>query len=432
MRRGGLRAALALLAMVATLVALVGWLNLRGEDPLVPTGAITTPPAPEQIARGAYLARAGNCKGCHTVAGGAPYAGGRGVPTPFGTVYAPNLTPDVATGIGAWSPDEFWRALHHGRARDGRLLYPVFPYPNYTRVTRDDSDAIHAYLRSLPAVVLANKAHELSFPFNQPAALALWRALYFRAAQPAQDTTRSAEWNRGAYLVEALGHCNACHASRNALGATASPLDLAGGLIPVQNWYAPSLNAPNEAGVAGWDTQHIVDLLKTGIASPHGRQVVVAGPMSEVVLGSTQHLTEPDLRAMAAYLKALPVPAESRITTAQGSGTAALSGPGAKLYEQHCAQCHGEQGEGAPGIYPALAANRAVTMHTPANLVHNVLEGGFAPATSGNPRPFGMPPFATVLSDDEVGKLLTHIRGSWGNQAGAVSGLDVRRYRGAN
>ena len=431
MRRSGLRAALALLAIVAALVAGVEWLNLRGEAPLAPPDAVTTPPTTEQIARGAYLARAGNCMGCHTVAGGAAYAGGRGVPTPFGTVFAPNLTPDIATGIGAWSPDEFWRALHHGRARDGRLRYPAGPYPNDTRITRDDSDAIHAYLRSLPAVVQANKAHELSFPFNQPAALALWRALYFRAAQIESDPTRSAEWNRGAYLVEALGHCNACHASRNAMGATASPLDLAGGLIPVQNWYAPSLNAPSEAGVAGWDTQHIVDLLKTGIASPHGRQVAVAGPMSEVVLGSTQHLTEPDLRAMAAYLKALPVAAEPRATATQGSGTAALSGPGAKLYEQHCAQCHGEQGEGVPGIYPALAANRAVTMRTPANLVHAVLEGGFAPATPGNPRPFGMPPFATVLSDDEVAQVLTHIRGSWGNRAGAVSGLEVRRYRGS-
>ena len=428
------RAALVLLALGALLTGAVGWLNVRGEDPLDAAAAFNdTPavPAAEQIARGAYLARSGNCMGCHTVRGGAAYAGGRGVPTPFGTLYAPNLTPDIATGIGTWSAAEFWRALHNGRARDGRLLYPAFPYPNYTRITRADSDAIHAYLRSLPAVARANTPNTLAWPFDQQAALAVWRALYFRPAQAAPDPSRSAEWNRGAYLVEGLGHCNACHASRNALGATPGPLDLAGGLIPVQNWYAPSLTSPTEAGVAGWDTQAIVDLLKTGVASPGVTPVAVAGPMSEVVSGSTQYLSEPDLRAMAAYLKALVPSAPARSQPVAARSTAAVDGLGAKLYEQQCAQCHGEQGEGVPGIYAGLAGNRAVTLRTPANLVHLVLEGGFAPATEGNPQPFGMPPMATVLSDDDVAQLLTFIRGSWGNDAAPVSALEVRRYRGA-
>ena len=428
------RAVLVLSALCALLIGAVWWLNVRDEGPLgaaAAANAMSAPSASEQIARGAYLARAGNCIGCHTVQGGAAYAGGRGVPTPFGTVYAPNLTPDIATGIGAWSAAEFWRALHNGRGRDGRLLYPAFPYPNYTRITRADADAIHAYLRSLPAVAQANKPNALAWPFDQQAALAVWRALYFRPARPVPDATRSAEWNRGAYLVEGLGHCNACHASRNALGATPGPLDLEGGLIPVQNWYAPSLTSPNEAGVAGWDTQSIVDLLKTGIASPGGTLVAVAGPMSEVVSGGTQYLSEPDLRAMADYLKSLPPSAEARGTPVAAQGTSVVDGPGAKLYEQQCAQCHGEHGEGVPGIYAALAGNREVNLHTPANLVHLVLEGGFAPATAGNPQPFGMPPFATVLSDADVAQLLTFIRGSWGNDAAAVSGLEVRRYRGA-
>ena len=296
------RAVLVLSALCALLIGAVWWLNVRDEGPLgaaAAANAMSAPSASEQIARGAYLARAGNCIGCHTVQGGAAYAGGRGVPTPFGTVYAPNLTPDLATGIGAWSAAEFWRALHNGRGRDGRLLYPAFPSPNYTRITRADADAIHAYLRSLPAVAQANKPNALAWPFDQQAALAVWRALYFRPARPVPDATRSAEWSRGAYLVEGLGHCNACHASRNALGATPGPLDLEGGLIPVQNWYAPSLTSPNEAGVAGWDTQSIVDLLKTGVATPGGTLVAVAGPMGEVVSGGTQYLSEPDLRAMA-------------------------------------------------------------------------------------------------------------------------------------
>ena len=428
----------ALLAASVAAVALVYWLNVRGEEgPGARPAAPAAMPSEAQIARGAYIARAGNCMGCHTTTGGAPYAGGRGVPTPFGTVYSPNLTPDANTGIGAWSAADFWRALHHGRSRDGRLLYPAFPYPNYTRVTREDADALHAYLRSLPAVAQPNRAHELRFPFDQQAALAVWRALYFRPAVHMPDAARPADWNRGAYLVEALGHCNACHASRNALGATASPLDLAGGLIPVQNWYAPSLTSAREASMAAWDLPDIVALLKTGVAAPHGTPVAVAGPMSEVVAGSTQHLSDADLGAMASYLKALPPTTqtgEQRAADVPGlstttSTTAALAGPGAKLYEQHCADCHGGRGEGVAAIYPALAGNRAVAMHTPANAVHMVVEGGFAPATAGNPRPFGMPPFATVLNDAEVAQVLTFVRGSWGNAAPAVTALEVSRFR---
>ena len=426
MRRGLVRALAVLVAIGALLCGGVAWLNLRGEDPLDGAAPSAAPPSAELVARGAYLARAGNCRGCHTARGGAPYAGGRGLPTPFGTVYASNLTPDVADGIGSWSPGEFWRALHNGRARDGRLLYPAFPYPNYTRITRADADALYAYLRSLPPVAQRNRAHALAFPFDQQAALAVWRALYFRAEAAPADATRSAEWNRGAYLVEGLGHCNACHASRNALGATSSTLDLAGGLIPVQNWYAPSLTSPLEAGVADWDSAHIVELMQTGVS----RRGAVMGPMGEVVGGSTQYLSDADLRAMAAYLKALPPSASDGVpAAAAGSAGAALAGPGAKLYGDHCAQCHGDQGEGAPGIYPALAGSRAVTMRSSANLVHVVLEGGFPPATAGNPRPFGMPPFATVLSNDDVALLLTHIRGSWGNRGARVTALEVAQFR---
>jgi mono/diheme cytochrome c family protein len=421
MKRSLVRGAVALLGIGALLIALVAWLNLRDEDPITGDSA---PATAALIARGAYLARAGNCIGCHTVPGGAAYAGGRGIPTPFGTIYASNLTPDRETGIGAWSSAEFWRALHNGRARDGRLLYPAFPYPNYTRITRDDSDALHAYLRSLPAVAQPNKAHALAFPFDQQAALAVWRALYFRPERIAPDPARSAEWQRGAYLVEGLGHCNACHASRNALGATSNTLDLAGGLIPEQNWYAPSMTSPDEASVATWDTPQIVELLRNGVSN----RGAVMGPMSEVVAGSTQHLSEPDLRAMATYLQALPqTPAEPEPDDPPKRLPA--DSPGAKLYRQHCMDCHGEHGEGVPGIYPPLAGSRALTLPTPANLVHVVLEGGFPPSTAGNPRPFGMPPFATVLSDTEVAQLLSHLRGGWGNRGAPVSAREVAQFR---
>jgi len=417
------RIAFVLLTLAVAVVGLVAMLNLRDEQ----AGAGTPVDSSEAaIARGLYLTRAGDCIGCHTARGGAPYAGGRGIETPFGTVYAPNLTPDPETGLGSWSADDFWRALHNGRARGGRLLYPAFPYPNYTRVTRADADAMYVYLGSLPAVRQSNHAHELRFPFDLQAALAVWRALFFEPGVYRAEPGRDARWNRGAYLVEGLGHCNACHAKRNVLGAPSGPLDLAGGLIPVQNWYAPSLTAADEASVAGWNVDDVVALLRDGTSA----RGTVMGPMSEVVLNSTQHLSNDDLVAIARFLQALPAtPVATRASSDPKASSGEASARGSRMYGERCAGCHGEQGEGVPHAYPALAGSRAVTMASSANLVHIVLEGGFPPSTAGNPRPFGMPPFATFLSNDDVSDLLSHIRHAWGNRAAPVSPLEVARYR---
>ena len=416
--RRALAAAALLVAIVAGLAGAVVWQNQGdlGDEP-----PASTEPLAQRIARGEQLALAGNCMACHTEPGGAPWAGGRAIDTPFGTVHSSNLTPDAATGLGAWTARDFWRAMHHGRSRDGRLLYPAFPYPNTTIVSRDDADAMFAYLRTLAPVAKANRAHALRFPYDTQTALAVWRALYFRPASFVPDAAQSAEWNRGAYLVQGLGHCNACHASRNALGATPGPLDLGGGMIPMQNWYAPSLTSPHEAGVAGWETADVVALLKTGVAPGAS----VAGPMAEVVARSTQYLGDADLTAMAVYLKSLPQTGSPRQAAAGEASPA-----GAQLYERHCSDCHGAAGEGAARAYPALTGNRAVQIDPPANLVRIVVGGGFAPATAGNPRPYGMPPFATVLSDAEIAAVLTHIRGTWGNTAPAVSVQEVARYRG--
>jgi len=410
--------------------ALVWFLNVRDETMATAT-AVNLADA-NLIARGAYLARAGNCMACHTARGGQSYAGGLGIATPFGTVFSSNLTPDASTGLGGWSLADFWRAMHNGRSKSGRLLYPAFPYTSYTRVTREDSDALFAYLRSLPAAAEANRPHELRFPYRSQAALALWRTLYFSPGVYEPDPARNAEWNRGAYLVTGLGHCSACHSARDALGGTRAgkALDLAGGLIPMQNWYAPSLTFPGEAGVADWRTDEIVSLLKNGVTP----RASVTGPMAEVVLRSTQYLTLGDLGAMAAYLKALPA-APSAVAPVNAAATGALGSVGfnlaqaAKLYEQHCAQCHGADGRGVANAYPALAGNRAVTMPSFENLVQIVLNGGYAPATAGNPRPFGMPPFVLVLSDGDVASVVSYIRGAWGNQAGAVTPLQVGRVR---
>jgi len=417
-----------LLVLLAALAGGVVWLNLRGEAP-IPADAAPAAGTPEQAARGEYLARAGNCATCHTARGGAPYAGGRGLATPFGTVYASNLTPDETTGLGRWSADHFWRALHHGRSYDGRLLYPAFPYPDTTRVTRADSDALYAYLRTLPAVRQPNTPHALEFPYGTQAALAVWRALFFRAGTFEPEAQQSAEWNRGAYLVRGLSHCAACHGGRNFLGATPQGgLSLAGGLIPMRNWYAPALTAPDQAGVADWPLDDIVALLRDGV-SPRGAAL---GPMADVVFRSTQHLAAADLSAMAVFLKSLPQSA-AREAHAKAPDPAQRE-LGEKRYATHCAACHGERGEGARNaagatLYPPLAGNRMVAMDPPANLVRVIVHGGYLPATAGNPRPFGMPPFAQVLSDSEIAAISTFLRSSWGSQAEAVSAQEVGRYR---
>lgn len=418
-------AILALLAVGAG--ALVWALNVRDEaDVKAPMAAAA--PSESMIARGAYLARAGNCQACHTAQGGQAYAGGRGIATPFGTVFTSNLTPDDKTGLGSWSSAHFWRAMHNGRSKDGRLLYPAFPYTSYTQVTREDSDALFAYLRSLPPATAPNLPHALRFPYQSQAALAVWRALYFSPGVYQPDAARGAEWNRGAYLVKGLGHCAACHTARNALGASDQGLDLAGGLIPMQNWYAPSLASPHEAGVGDWDKQHIVSLLKNGV-SPRAS---VTGPMAEVVQRSTQYLSDDDLGAMALFLKELPAPRTAPPEPAAIKTRGESVERAAKLYEQHCAQCHGAKGEGIANAYPALAGNRAVTMGQASNLVQIVLNGGYAPATEGNPRPFGMPPFVLVLGDADMGLVLTHIRQSWGNRASEITPLEVNRIRASS
>ncbi len=424
MKRVAIALLLGVLAGVLAVTALVLLLNFRGEDKIHDAPPLT-PPAGESVARGGYLVRAGNCMTCHTERGGAPFAGGRAIDTPFGTVYASNITPHPS-GIGDWSPDQFWRALHNGRSRDGRLLYPAFPYPNYTFVTRADADAMYAYLRSVPPVARANTPHRLRWPYSTQSALAVWRAMYFSPGRHEDDRARSAEWNRGAYLVRGLGHCSACHTTRNALGASSDMMDLSGGLIPMQNWYAPSLASASEAGVADWDPAQVVRLLQSGVSA----RGTVLGPMAEVVLQSTQHLEPADLQAMAVYLKALPQRAAAETESRAGTSTG-VAERGAKLYEQHCVQCHGDKGQGVPGAYPPLAGNRAVTLPVAANLVQVVLGGGFPPATAGNPRPFGMPPYATVLSDADVAAVITHIRGAWGNGAAPVSEFAVSQQRGS-
>ena len=406
---------LIVLAAIAIVVA-IAW----PRDQMLPSTYAATP---ANIARGAYLAKAGDCVACHTARGGAEFAGGRALATPFGKLIAPNITPDPETGLGKWTPDDFWNALHNGKSRDGHLLYPAFPYTNYTRVTRSDADALFAYLQSLPPVRRASEGHALRWPYNQQFMLSAWRLLYFRPAVFEPVKEKGADWNRGAYLVEGLGHCSACHSSRNSFGA--SEEGLSGGLIPMLGWYAPSLTSDAEAGLGTWDILEIKALLHTG-RSP---RATVFGPMAEVVQASLQHLDDSDINAMAVYLKALPATLPEPPELLTGPSVAQVIENGKVLYGTHCADCHGADGRGMAPAYPPLAGNRALTMDDAANPIRIVLNGGFAPGTKGNPRPYGMPPYSHALDDFEVAAVVSYLRASWGNHANVVTSAEVNRYR---
>lgn len=408
--------------LLGVLAALVGWLNLRGEHGAHAYAAQDR--ALERAAlveRGAYLARVGNCMGCHTAVGGADYAGGRALATAFGTLYTSNLTPDDETGLGRWTAQDFWRALHNGRSRDGRLLYPAFPYDSYTHVTQADAQALFAYLQSLAPVRASAPAHDLGFPYGTQAALAVWRAMYFTPRIWQAEPRKPPDWNRGAYLARGLAHCAACHAPRNALGASGAAMT--GGFVAGQAWYAPSLLDAGEAGVQPGRESDWVRLLATG----EGPSGAALGPMVEVVVRSTQHWREQDLQALAVYLREEAVAAPPQAERA--APPAAQRALGQKLYEQQCAACHGSDGRGVQGAFPALAGNASVSLAEPRNLVLAVLEGGYPAATAQRPRPHGMPPFGHVLTDAQVAAVASYVRGAWGNRAPEVGTMEVYRAR---
>jgi mono/diheme cytochrome c family protein len=380
------------------------------------------------IERGKYLAQAGDCIACHTVPGKPIFSGNRALPTPFGTLYAPNITSDKKTGVGGWTAAEFYNMMHTGRSRDGTLLYPAMPFASYTKITRQDSDAIFAYLMSVPPVQQQNRPHELKFPYNNRQLLIGWRTLYFQEGEYQPDKTKSVEWNRGAYLVQGLGHCSMCHTPINALGGSSEAKAFQGGLIPMQNWYAPSLTSNREAGLGEWDIKDIMDLLQVGIS----RRGVVYGPMAEVTYNSLQHLNDEDIRAMAVYLKSLPdketsVPGPSR--TPNTPESVQMFSEGRRVYEAKCAVCHGADGKGFPPHYPPLANNQSIEMESAVNPIRMVLNGGYPPGTKKNPDPYGMPPFAQELSDVEVAAVVSYIRTAWGNHGAPVTAREANALR---
>jgi mono/diheme cytochrome c family protein len=372
------------------------------------------------IERGRYLALAGDCAACHTAPGGKPYAGGRAIETPFGNVLAANLTPDRATGTGAWSDDDFVSALQHGRSYGGERLYPAMPYPYYTRMTRDDVLAIKAYLDTLEPVHNEVHSNQLPFPLSIRTGMALWNKLFFTAGtfQPVAD--KSAEWNRGAYLVEGAGHCGACHTAKNFLGGDKSSRTLAGGAL--QGWYSPNLTGDKRAGLGQWSADEIAAYLKSG----HVGAAAATGPMAEVIADSTSHLTDEDLHAIATYLKDQP---PRGTAAAEGAPDAAVMRAGEAIYVDNCAACHAASGAGVAGLFPALKGSAAAQSADPTSLVRVVLDGARSVATDTAPTAPAMPAFDWKLSDAQAAAVLTYIRNAWGNAASSVAAGDVQKAR---
>ena len=381
-----------------------------------------TPPLYGEIERGRYLTAAADCKACHTADGGQAFAGGRAVPTPFGTIYAPNITPDKDTGIGNWTEEQFWKSMHDGIAADGSHLYPAMPYPWYTKLTKDDVFAIKAYLDTMPAVRSDTKKPALPFPLSWRGSVSAWNRLFFDPGTYQQNPKKSAEWNRGAYLVEGAGHCGACHSPKNVLGAVKQDQRFQGG--KGEGWFAVDLTADRE-GLGSWNPNEIVEYLKTGA----NRRARAMGPMAEVVEHSTSHLNDADLHAIAVYLKDLPAPKDADRHEAKAPKQDVLS-QGRLVYLDQCAGCHMENGTGVAGVFPNLTQNTALRSRNPESLVRLVLEGARSAKTAEKREGFAMPSFGGKLSDQQVAEVVSYVRSEFGQHAGAVAKdkvADVRK-----
>ena len=369
------------------------------------------------IERGRYLVDAGDCAACHTDERGQPFAGGRPIPTPFGTIYSTNITPDPETGIGHWTSDDFYRAMHEGLAPGDRHLYPAFPYPWYTKMTRADVDDIRAYLSTLAPVKQANKPSELPWPFSMREVMAGWNALYFKQGTFKPNPQKSAEWNLGAYLVEGAGHCGSCHSPKNFAGAPKRDKAFQGGYG--EHWYATSLGGDLRDGLGQWSIDDIVKYLKTGANA----RAAAFGPMAEVVHDSTQHLDNDDLHAIAVYLKDLP-PHETGNSSASANNGNTVDhdrfARGRGLYIDDCAGCHMDNGEGIPGVFPPLKGNSVVQAQDPETVVHIVLSGEKTAVTKANPTGLAMPAFDWKLDDQAIADLVTYLRNDWGNHGAPV------------
>jgi mono/diheme cytochrome c family protein len=384
-------------------------------------GQAQAQPSAETIARGKALTEAADCASCHTADPAKPFAGGKKIDTPFGGIYSPNLTPDRDTGLGAWSDEEFDRALRYGVRRDGSLYYPAFPYPNFTKMIRDDLLAIRAYLATLTPIANSPPPPELRWPLNYRVVMRGWNWLFFRPGIFEPDQQKSPEWNRGGYLVEGVAHCGGCHTPKNMFGASKRGRAFSGG--PVQGWFAPRLDSAERSGLKSWSVDDIVEYLQSG---RNGRSH--AGKlMAEVVVNSTSKMSDADVRAIAVYLKGLPVGVSERGLAAPPQAQMA---DGAKLYARDCIACHEADGTGAPRIYPPLPGNANLQSADPSSTLRIILDGAQTVTTPRAPNAGSMPGYAGKFSDQEIADVTNYIRNSWGNAAPLVTPAQVAKARG--
>jgi mono/diheme cytochrome c family protein len=402
LRRFLLRVAVLAFAALVGAALVISW---------APAISPITPPergsfAAAAVTRGATLAALGDCVVCHTAAGGRPYAGGRGVPTPFGTVFATNVTPDAATGIGTWSLAAFQRAMRDGIDREGRHLYPVLPYPHFVRATDDDIAAMYAFLMTRAPVAAATPANKLEFPFKYRPLIAGWNLLFLSPGEWKRDTSKDAEWNRGAYLVDAIGHCGACHTPHNSLGAEENTLALDGG--DAEGWYAPSLRTgmPRQ-----WSVDALATYLRTGLDNQHG---VAAGPMASVT-HQLAAVPDSDVHAIAAYIASLMPPVPANPPPPTPTPTPPVVDPAATaMFDGACGACHGADAPMTRGGAPSLALSTAVNAPTARNVIDVILHG--LPWREGQAGPY-MPAFSGALTDAQVETLAAYVRSHYSDQS---------------
>ncbi|CAI8823967.1 cytochrome c [Pseudomonas sp. GW531-T4] len=387
---------------------------------------------PALVSRGEYVARVSDCVACHSLPGKAPFAGGLEMATPLGAIHATNVTPDRDAGIGAYSLADFDRAVRQGVAPGGRRLYPAMPYPSYVKLSDDDMRALYAFfMKGVQPASQPNVPSDIPWPLNMRWPIALWNGLFAPttpyAAKPAED----ALWNRGAYIVQGPGHCGSCHTPRGlafnekALDESGAPF-LAGALL--DGWYAPSLRQDANSGLGRWSEPQIVQFLKTG----RNKHAVVYGSMTEAFNNSTQFMADEDLAAIARYLKSLPGDPQRDGTPWQYQDVSAarLDSPGAHTYVTRCASCHGLDGQGQAEWMPPLAGATSALAKENASAINITLNGSQRVVAAGVPDAYRMPAFREQLSDREIAEVLTFVRGTWGNQGGAVDAQAVGKLRG--
>jgi mono/diheme cytochrome c family protein len=395
---------------------------------LSPTGAPAEFAHADAGTRGVYVAHMADCEACHTAKGGAPFAGGRPFVLPFGTIYTPNLTPDPETGIGKWTDAEFLNAVHRGVAPDGSRYYPAFPYPSYTLLTDEDVLAIKAHLFSLKPVRQANKPNTFKFPYNQRWLMAIWAVMFnpdhrFRPVQGQSD-----EWNRGAYLVEAAGHCGECHTPRNLMQSLNERSKFAGGAA--EGWNAYNISSDKVSGIGEWSPEDLAAYLSTGYAKGHG---VASGPMREAVELSLSKLTKSDIAAIVTYLRSVPNVASDLPPLASplpvAPQVADIENPvGKGIFEGNCVSCHAWTGAGTVVGQAQLAGVRAVNDPSASNVVQMILRGAGSPAAS---RPY-MPSFGSSYSDAEIAAVANYVTAHFGSSPSHLSSADVANLRSQN